>query len=432
MIKLKIGDNYLITTNKDPNMDNFIIYMMGCFNNSNKVAIGIDLIHHIPSPSVQNIFDDYIKALKEEKITEVYMLLDIHKKFWKNYENIFRDFLKKVYEAIPVIKITVIRITRQKLSREYKIAQNLYDVLTLDKRNILHYLPKLDEYKKYSNRYKAIPGELKIINESIKKLSKEEKICEKKVTLKDLEYLNLIDNAELRGDDLILDIKPLPIYPSEPLGKVFTLDSFKNNKYLAQAAKYLYQGCHFGMVGTTICIHPNFTPEFIETRDHTWDDMMRRNNWSSIGYLHFGQGHLCGGEFNDVIAHTKEHGLEYYFNCLKQYITTANMRDYAGKKVWWYPIYNDKHELVYCAALDILRDELLDLGISREEKQKVENMSWDDFLIWKQNHNVSFKNIDTHYTSDRPGCHSMKQDMFLEYCKQHRPEWLEEIEKGAN
>ena len=91
--------------------------------------------------------------------------------------------------------------------------------------------------------------------------------------------------------------------------------------------------------------------------DHQWDDMMKRNNWSTIGYT-FGQNHLCGGEFNDVMAHTAEHGLEYFFMCFKQYITTANMRDYAGRKVWWYPIYDKDGKMMYCAALDILRDTI--------------------------------------------------------------------------
>ena len=40
--------------------------------------------------------------------------------------------------------------------------------LSLDKKNLLAHLDKLDEYKTFSNRYKAIPGELKVINDSIK------------------------------------------------------------------------------------------------------------------------------------------------------------------------------------------------------------------------------------------------------------------------
>ena len=186
------------------------------------------------------------------------------------------------------------------------------------------------------------------------------------------------------------------------------------------------------MVGTKIAIRPNFTPEFIETLDHKFDDMFARNNWSNVGYLHFGKGHLCGGEFNDVIAHTAEHGLEYYFICLKQYITTANMRDYAGKKVWWYPIYDDDNNLVYCAGLDILRDNLLSQPISDEYKRELEGLDWEGFLRWKQNHNVSFNNLQTPYNSDSVSGYSGKEDMFLEFCKEHKPELYKELEKGAN
>ena len=102
-------------------------------------------------------------------------------------------------------------------------------------RNIVYgvetHLDKLDEYKTFSNRYKAIPGELKVINDSIKAMSKEKKVCDRIITLKDLEYLQLIDEAHLEGESLVLTIKPLNIFPSEPLGKCFDKKSYENNKY---------------------------------------------------------------------------------------------------------------------------------------------------------------------------------------------------------
>ena len=185
------------------------------------------------------------------------------------------------------------------------------------------------------------------------------------------------------------------------------------------------------MVGTRILVRPDFRPEFIETVDHQFDDMFARNNWSNIGYLHFGKGHLCGGEFNDVMAHTSEHGLEYYFICLKQYITTANMRDYAGRKVWWYPIYDKQGKMVYCAGLDILRDYVLNSGISREEKEKVEKMSWEELQTWRHNHKVRFGDFNTQWGSDSVGSYSGKDDNFLEVCKVKDPALYEEIMKGA-
>ena len=35
------------------------------------------------------------------------------------------------------------------------------------------------------------------------------------------------------------------------------------------------------------------------------------------------------------------------------------MRDLAGVKIFWYPIYNDQNELVYCAGLDIAIEEYI-------------------------------------------------------------------------
>ena len=433
MIKLKIGDNFLLTTNQDKMMKDFIIYTMGCFTGHNKLLLGFDTFH-----SRNNTYDDYLKTLREEQPKELFVLIDISPRLNYTKEQVkistmlgLRDFMIKVKEMLPAAKLAIVKVHNKKDSREFKIARDIYNALELNDKSILKHLDKLDEYKQFANRYKAIPGELKVINENIKQMSKVKKVCDRNITLEDLQYLNLIDEATLHNDNLMLTIKPLPIYPSEPLGKCFDKKSFERNKYLAKATEYLYKGCHFGMVGTKIAIRSNFTPEFIETLDHTWDDMFARNNWSNIGYLHFGKGHLCGGEFNDVIAHTAEHGLEYYFMCLKQYITTANMRDYAGRKVWWYPIYDDNNKLVYCAGLDILRDNLLSQNLPHETKEELKNMSWEDFLRWKKNHGVSFHDLNTPYNSDSVNSYSGRDDMFLEYCKEHNPELYEELEKGA-
>ena len=436
MIKLKIGDNFLITTNQDQMMKDFIIYTMGCFHGHNKLLLGFDALYH---NKFDNAYPDYLKALREEQPKELFILIDLspRNRFVKEQVKVstmlaLRDFSIKVKEALPNTKLAIIKIHNQKDSREFKMARDIYNALELNDRSILKHLDKLDEYKHFANRYKAIPGELKVINDNIKQMSKTKKVCDRVITLQDLDYLNLIGGSSLNNDNLIITIKPQAIYPSEPLGKCFTKSSFEKNKYLAKAAEYIYKGCHFGMVGTKIAIRSNFTPEFIETLDHKFDDMFARNNWSNVGYLHFGKGHLCGGEFNDVIAHTAEHGLEYYFMCLKQYITTANMRDYAGKKVWWYPIYDNDNNLVYCAGLDILRDKVLSQDLPKEYKEEVQNANWDEFLKWKQNHGVSFSGLDTPYNSDNVASYSGKDDQFLEYCKEHKPELYEELKKGAN
>lgn len=434
MLKLKIGDNFLITTKQDRSMPTFIKFCMGCIPSlHNKVLLGYE------PPSLQmrdRECVDYIKSLKADNPREVYILCDIPSKIVTPAQTLIRNdirhFMLEAMAALPTTKFSIIKMNSKLDSREFKLADQIYNALCADNKNILNHLDKLDEYKHFQTRYKAIPSELKVINENIKKMSKEVKVCDRTITLRDLEYLNMIEKAQLEGDSLIVDIKPLPIYPSEPLGKVFTKGSFESNPYLVRAAKYIYQGCHFGMVGTRVRIRPDFRPEFIETHDHQWDDLFKFNNWSSIGYLHFGQGHLCGGEFNDVMAHTGEHGLEYYFMCFKQYITTANIRDIAGKKVWWYPIYNDNNELVYCAGLDVLRDRILRMDIPQQDKEDVKKMSIAEFQEWRLKHKIRFTEFSLEYRSDSPMTHSSRDDMFLQYLSEREPEFLKELEKGAN
>ena len=433
MLKLKIGDNYLITTKQDRHMREFIVYTMGCFKMQNKVLLGLDVLN---SPSFD--FLEYKKAVKEEKPRELYLLVDVPNSKDSGevsyFKQAIRSFVMELSAVVPQTKFYIVKINNKKDSREYKLADKIYDTLVLDNKSILNHLDSLDEYKHFASRYKAIPAELKAINEEIKKMSKEVKICDRIITLKDLEYLDMIEGARLEGNSLILDIKPLNIFPSEPLGKCISKSSFKDNPYLARAAEYLYKGCNFGMVGTRIRVNPNFRPEFIETHDHQFDDMFLVNNWSSIGYLHFGQGHLCGGEFNDVMAHTGEHGLEYYFICLKQYITTANVRDYAGLKVWWYPIFDKEGNFVYCAGLDVLRDAVLSqMNMRPDERERVKNMSMSEFQKWRFEHNISFRNVSLpdRYRSSNVSTHSSKDDHFLLYCKENNPELYKELTEGA-
>ena len=252
MIKLKIGDNFLLTTHTDAEMQNFVVYMMGCFRLHGKVAIGLDLINH-RSPD----YMEYHKAIREANPSELYILVnvpDIKKDEYRymSYNSSLRGFLFNLKQQQPNTQPRVIRINNLMESKEFKLAQQVYNTLILDKKNLLAHLDKLDEYKTFSNRFKAIPGELKVINENIKAMSKEKKVCDRVITLKDLEYLQLIDEAHLEGENLVLTIKPLPIFASEPFGKCFDKRSYENNKYLFRAASYLYRGYNFGMVGTRI------------------------------------------------------------------------------------------------------------------------------------------------------------------------------------
>lgn len=436
MIKLKVGDNYLLVDTSDIGMKDYIVYAMSSFNNSGKVLLGADILNRIKnlysrrSRTLDYLFDDYVNTLVKDGTNEVFLLVEDTRE--AGYKRILQEellgLIYRIQSRKPDMIIKVIKINEKNNSREYKLGNDVYDALIVDDKSILHHLDKLDEYKTMSNRYKAIPAEIKVVQDSIKQLSKEKKVTDKKTTLKDLEYLNLIDRAMLEGDTLVLDIKPLPIYPSEPLGLCMTMDSFETNPYLFKAASYIYQGCHFGMVGTKIKINPSFRPEFIETLDHTFDDMFNNSNWSTIGYLHFGKNHLCGGEFNDVMAHTSEHGLEYYFICLKQYITTANMRDYAGRKVWWYPIYNDKNELVYCAGYEILKDYIASRARNTAE---IKNMTLQEFINYAKENRISFSCLETRFGSSSPGTYSGKEDTFLKVCERKDPELYAKIKKGA-
>jgi hypothetical protein len=442
VIKLKIGDNFLVTSNEDRLMREFIVYMMSSFKQQGQTVLGLDIIGHnykVPlrkRPSGTMLYDDYVKFIKTENIQDLWILTAMPS-YTPTDKAIFKlelhDFLRNLKTALPNLKCKVIKLNDRSDSREYNLGQKMYDALKADNTSILHYIDKLDEYKHLSNRYKAIPAELKVINESIKKLSKVKKVTDRNVTLPELSYLNMIDDAQLEGNSLVLTLKPLPIYTSEPLGMYIPEQDFRNNPYLYEAAKYIYQGCHFGMVGTRIRVNTQFRPEFIETLDHSFDQMFEVNNWSNIGYLHFGKGHLCGGEFNDVMAHTAEYGLEYYFMCLKQYLTTANIRDYAGRKVWWYPIYDKDDNLVYCAGFEILRNWLID-NYGTGTASQIKDLPIKDFIQWVLDRADEryFMSLRTNYTSSNTGNYNGKEDTFLKVCQEKDPEIYEMIMKGAN
>ena len=426
MIKLKIGDNYLLTNLKEKNKKDCIAYMMGCFSKHGQTAMGFDY-------STNNDLTEYIKTIRAERITKIYILFEdlteggsisMLKTVLKNFSDVFK------YE-LPQVIVHYIDMSKKKNSREFKLAIQVYETLELDPSNLLSRLNLLDDYKKFAKRFKAIPEEIRVIDENIKKMSKEKTVSKNTCTLNSLKYLDLINTAELQGTDLILTIKPLIINPSEDFGKCFSKDSFKRNPYLVKATAELYKGNHFKMVPTKIIIHSNFTPEFYETLDHSFDDMFARHNWSNVGYPHFGMNHFCGGELNDVIAHTTEHGLEYFFICLKQYLTTANMRDYAGRKVWWYPIYDKDDNLVYCAGLEIFRDDMLRKSIPAEDKEFLRTASYQDILDWKRRHDVTFGQVNLPQNADYTDSYSGKTDAFLDYCKEYLPELYKELEKGA-
>lgn len=434
MIKLKIGTNYLVTTSNNSleSLKNTMAYMMGCFKGEGNVVLSTRCV------GSDNSIYEYAKFLKDNNIKKIFLVheLDILKLKQRNNNltatGIINDnkwfichTIQELRNVIPDIEVKVINLNAYFKAPEFLLALNLWNELLLDKDSILSAFPLLDRYKQISTRVKQIPEEIKIFANDIERLKKKKDICDRVSSLESLKYLHLIDEASTIGTTLNLTIKELPINPSEPLGKVFDRNTFDRNPYLYKVAKYIYSGCHFGMPKTKIKIDSDFKPVFLETVDHTFDKMLKANNWSTIGYPHFGVNHFCGGEFNDTIAHAKEYGLEYYFLCLKQYLTTANMRDTAGYRVWWYPIYNEQNELVYCAGVDIAIEE--DLKRDPDLYAEWSNKTWDEkvkicsHIDWNSRYICRYREgVD--YYSNRGG-----KDTFLELLQEREPEEYKKI-----
>ena len=393
MLKLKIGQNYLIIDHTRRESANYqaIAYMMGCFKGQNKVACYLtnetnirDLVKIVNESHLDSLYVLWSMNIKQTKASIRKLAGRMQIEGWAMYyEQITytKDCIKKRLEELkalaPNLKVKVISMNSMFQSGEYKAGKALMEVLRKDKTNILSVLDNLEIYKRMSQRYAAIPKELEVINNDIKRLDREIKVCDRVATVDSLSYLHLIKHAELKNGYLYLTIHELPINLSEKMGEVFEPGAFKTNPYMFKAASYIYSGCHFKMPETEIRINTSFRPEFVQTLDHRFDNMFRAHNWSTIGYPHFGLNHLCGGEFNDSMAHGKEYGLEYYFLSLKQYLTTANMRDCAGVKVWWYPIYDKNEKMVYCAGLDNLMENYIKFT-NPDFYNDLQEMDWED------------------------------------------------------
>ena len=438
MLRLKVGKNYLLLNYSMADkflFDKAIPYMMGCFQGTNALASCL-------SAGSFNA-DEICKNMDALKTNKLYMLryvdiLELKKNETKlGYNDILeyeRSMIKKEISLIknikPLAEIKIININAYASTPAFNVAAILYNKLKDDPSSILSVLPRLQTYKTMSQRFAAIPNEIKIIDNDIKRMSKEVAVCDRVDTLESLKYLQLIDSAKMNGSSLRLTIKPLAITPSEPLGEVFDACYFRSNPYLYKAASYIYQGCHFGMPATEIEIDTAFRLRFIQTLDHRFDKMFSRHNWSKIGYPHFGDGGFCAGEFNDTMAHAREYGLGYYFISLKQYLGTANMRDLAGVKVFWYPIYNDQGEMVYCAGLDAAIEEYVKTyNPTRYEElktmtweQKAENMkdfSYDRSEIMR----FGAGNLSYHYHGE---------DSFLKVCQEQDIDLYNKIMEGRN
>ena len=438
MLRLKIGKNYLLLDyhqNERENIDRAIPYMMGCFEGVNLLAACLsynsfkadEICKNMDTLRTNKLYIlQYIDILGMKQHNDKQCLREI---IWNNKECL-KEQIMKIKAIKPLAEIKVININAFMMKPAYKVAQTLYNQLKDDNNNILSVLPRLQTYKTMSQRFAAIPNEIKIIDNDLKRLDKTVNVCDRVDTLDSLKYLKLIDDAKMNGSKLQLTLKPLIINPSEPLGEVFDPQYFISNPYLFKAASYIYQGYHFRMPGTEIEIDTNFRLMFIRTLDNTFDNMFRRHNWSGIGYPHFGNSGFCPGEFNDTMAHGREYGLGYYFISLKQYLGTANMRDLAGVKIFWYPIYNEQNELVYCAGLDIAIEEYIKYNDPTLYKE-LENMTWQQKAEKLKDLNYDRTEI-MRYSAGNLSYHYHGPDAFLQVCKEKDIELYNKIMEGRN
>ena len=439
MLKLKVGQNYLLIEYNPNNggdlLDKVVPFMMGCFQGEGKLAMALEA----DTFSAKVVSD----AIKETRAKTVYLLQYIPYKMCKlthssaelgeylsRVSRLIKDYITEIKIYCPDLNIKVINVNAYEQSPEYKASVSVMKALKQDKDSILSVISSLETYKAMSKRYAAIPNEIKIIENDLNKLNKKVDVCDRKDTVESLSYLKLIEKVEKHGSNLKCYINKLPIYTSEKLGEFFSPSYFRDNPYLFKAASYIYQGCNFGMPATVIEIDTSFRLHFIETQDHTFDKMFRRHNWSGVGYPHFGDHGFCAGEFNDTMAHAKEYGLGYYFTCLKQYLTTANVRDLAGFKIWWYPIYNQEGELVYCAGMDAMLDYFKENNKHRYEE--IKDLPWPEKAKRLSQYEFDSSGIMKWGCSNMSYSYKGKEDAFLLVCKEKDIDLYNKIMEGMN
>lgn len=412
MIKLKIGTNYFLYFRKNYPEDFKlnVIFMMSSFKEKNKIVTNLvfdeDLTH----------YKEIVKYLKDNKISEIYLIGQSKtKKSYFELKSHAQAMIEVLNKELPYLTIKVIINTSHTINQKAEAANRLYELLKTEPNNVLNHLQQLQPYKEMTTRLKRIPTELKVINDELDKISKEEDIYKRTNTLESIQYMNLINTAQIIGDRLHLQIKPMPIYCSEDLGLVYSIQDFRSNEFLFKTAYYLYQpGNHFMSMGSNISLSRDFNPKFISTLDNRFDKMLEYNNWSGGGYPHFGPNHLCAGEFLEAISSAKRKGMEYYLLSLKQYLMTANMRDSAGCRVWWYPIYNEKGEMVYCAGIDTLIEKAIKYN-NPEYYEELSKMSYEEKATELRNFNYENLNlrcycpISLNYSSNNSG-----KDSFLQ------------------
>lgn len=443
MLKLKIGNNFLLTNwdwNEQKAITDSLAFMSAIFKGENKLVYRIpmslnmepiDISEIIKTVEASNKKDLYILSYAFHSPNSFYLAKE--RKALRNVENNSRkDYIKNLSKELkqrkPDLNIKIIVLDDFVNQKRFKIGQKIIDLLQKDEKSILSILPSLAQYKEAKKRVQNIPNEIKVINNNIENMRKDMATCQYETTLESVKYLNLIDEAKIENTNLCLKLKHLTIYPSRSLGKTYSRDNYVSNPYLYKATKYIYRGYHFGMEPTNITIDTNFALHFDSTVDHKFDNMFLFNNWSGVGYPHFGSNGFCPGEFNDVMAHGREYGMTYYLTALKQYLTTANMLDYAGAKVWWYPIYDDNQKMIYCAGLDIYIEEYLKVK-NPTLYEELKDKTWEEKAEALREVCYNHGAISS-YGSNATPYRSYDNDNFLQVLKEKEPEEYEIIMKG--
>ena len=128
MLKLKIGDNYLITTNKDFEMKEFIVYTMSCFTGHNKTLLGLNVVNLVVN-GTDNTMADYLKTLRESTPQELYVLIKIEDMSGGHITDEMKAMVQRCIllssETCPNTKIYIVKMGRELGSREYKLEELL-------------------------------------------------------------------------------------------------------------------------------------------------------------------------------------------------------------------------------------------------------------------------------------------------------------------
>ncbi len=420
MLRLKVGKNTLLTLDEsklsNSNTINSVAFMSAFLKGSNVFCL--DVSSFIDGYKNRSIVEKELKEIVKMGILDITFLVDL-----ENVQNrsdiLFRKAgisyidrtLKKENE---LIKIKVITINKYKKSLVFLTAREMIKNLELDERWLASKLEKIPSYKEATKRSASINEEIQVIDKEIKKIQdKKNQDTINKVSFNRLKKMKLFSDVQIASNgNLSLTINPMHIIPSEPLGRMFRMKDIEENKYLYNAIKYNYLGYKFLAPSTIIEIDKSFSPKVVEVVDKRFINLLEEIGWGGPGYCHFGLRAKCLGEFSSAVSGARDYGIEYYLLSLKQYITTANVNDSAGCRVWAWPLVDENNNIVYSALLDNVKHYYTDMS----------DKSYDEILDFMVKENSICASI---YSGLSPATISycrQGQDNFLILCEKREPE----------